>query len=609
VALVAIGLALIACADSGGKHRRRQGESEGGAAPSAPEPPSGVTATSGDGQITVGWNSVADADSYNLYWDTAPGLSTATDNRIARITGPFTHAGLSNGTAYYYVVTAVNAGGESAASAEVGATPRVPVPGAPTGVSATAGDGQVTIGWSPVTRATSYNLHWNTRSGVTKNTGNLIPAVSAPFAHTGRVNGTAYYYVVTAVNAGGGSAESAEVHAIPSASAPPPGPAVPPQNPVPAAPTGVTATPLDSRVTIGWNPVTGATRYNLYWSATAGVTKSSGNSVSEVSNPYTHTGRINGTTYYYALTALNSAGESAESAVVSATPLASWTILSPMPTSRELATSSAAGNVIYVIGGIRWVDGVPGSQLATVEAYDVATGTWSTKTSMPTARHAPMSAVINGRIHVLGGHNGTVNVNVVEIYNPATNSWSTGTPMPTPRTAGVAAVVSGILYVIGGTTLGGVEGITSSVIAYDPVSNQWSSKAPLPSARYAMAGGVINGKIYVAGGWSNGELADLLVYDPAVNSWSGASPMPNAREFPAAAVVNDRLYVFGDRTGATEQLPINEAYDAASGTWSSKTKMPSARDRATASALNGLIYVFGGTGAPSAAEAYTPARD
>ena len=59
----------------------------------------------------------------------------------------YTNTGLTNGTTYYYVVAAVNAGGESANSAQVSATPQ----GSrrrPTGLTATAGNAQVALTWT-----------------------------------------------------------------------------------------------------------------------------------------------------------------------------------------------------------------------------------------------------------------------------------------------------------------------------------------------------------------------------------------------------------------------------------------------------------------------------
>ena len=93
-------------------------------------------------------------------------------------------------------------------------------PSAPTGVSATAGNGQTTVSWSSVSGATSYNIYWSTSSGVTKSSGTKITGATSSYAHTGLTNGTTYYYVVTAVNSYGESSESSQVSAIPTLSPP-----------------------------------------------------------------------------------------------------------------------------------------------------------------------------------------------------------------------------------------------------------------------------------------------------------------------------------------------------------------------------------------------------
>lgn len=114
---------------------------------------------------------------------------------------------------FSFAIAACGGGGESAT------TTQPDIPAIPTGVSATAGDGQVTISWSAVSGATSYNIYWSTTTGVTKANGTKITGATSPYTHTGRTNGTAYYYVVTAVNVSGESAESTQKTATPSAPA------------------------------------------------------------------------------------------------------------------------------------------------------------------------------------------------------------------------------------------------------------------------------------------------------------------------------------------------------------------------------------------------------
>ena len=175
--------------------------------------PTGVTATVGDAQVTLAWTAVSGATSYNIYWSFSSGVTTSSGTKITNASSPYVQTGLTNGTPYYYVITAVNAIGESPASAQVSATPTITVtaPVAPTGVSATAGNNQVTLTWTAVSGATSYNIYWSLSSGVTTSTGTKITNASSPYVQTGLTNGTPYYYVITAVNAIGESPASAEV--------------------------------------------------------------------------------------------------------------------------------------------------------------------------------------------------------------------------------------------------------------------------------------------------------------------------------------------------------------------------------------------------------------
>ncbi|MFC4302366.1 glycoside hydrolase family 9 protein [Cohnella boryungensis] len=92
------------------------------------------------------------------------------------------------------------------------------VPGAPTGVAATAGDGQATINWSASSGATGYHVKRSTTSGGPY-TAVATSVAGTSYTNTGLTNGTTYYYVVTAVNAAGESAASAQASVTPQAPA------------------------------------------------------------------------------------------------------------------------------------------------------------------------------------------------------------------------------------------------------------------------------------------------------------------------------------------------------------------------------------------------------
>jgi hypothetical protein len=102
-----------------------------------------------------------------------------------------------------------------AAVREIVGTGTTTVPAAPTGLTATAGNGTVTLSWSPASGATGYRVKRSTTSG-TSYTLIASPGVTS-YSDNTVTNGTTYYYVVSAVNGVGEGANSAQASATPSA--------------------------------------------------------------------------------------------------------------------------------------------------------------------------------------------------------------------------------------------------------------------------------------------------------------------------------------------------------------------------------------------------------
>jgi hypothetical protein len=164
----------------------------------------------------LNWTASTGATSYNVYRGTTSGGESTT--ALATVTGTtYTDSTVANGTTYYYKVAAVNSAGTSPLSSEVSATPQPSIPAAPTGVSATGGNAQVSVAWSASTGATSYNLYRSTTSGGEGTTA-YKTNVTSPTVDTAVTNGTPYFYKVAAVNSAGTSPLSTEATATPTAS-------------------------------------------------------------------------------------------------------------------------------------------------------------------------------------------------------------------------------------------------------------------------------------------------------------------------------------------------------------------------------------------------------
>lgn len=166
--------------------------------------------------VSLSWDAVANATKYMIYYDTSAitNVSAAgviNDGNATSTT--YTVDDLTDGTTYYFAVTAVNSDMlESAlgSTSTISATPEdlTPVPpDSVTGFSVTgAEDGVVTISWSTVTDAVSYSVYFST-SPITDVSASGVTASgsTASTTHTvdGLTDGTTYYFAVTAEDAGG----------------------------------------------------------------------------------------------------------------------------------------------------------------------------------------------------------------------------------------------------------------------------------------------------------------------------------------------------------------------------------------------------------------------
>jgi N-acetylneuraminic acid mutarotase len=197
-----------------------------------------------------------------------------------------------------------------------------------------------------------------------------------------------------------------------------------------------------------------------------------------------------------------------------------WSARAPMPTARENLGIGVINGVIYAVGGnarggrratanatrMSLVGGPTvafnileeSEPLETVEAYDPVSDKWTVKAPMLTPRSQFAAGVINGKLYVVGGTNGTSVLTTVEVYDPATDQWATRASLPNfGRQSLAVAVMNGTLYAIGG--LVSYVG-TQSVAKYDPATDSWAAGVPVPAALQGLSAVALNNKLYAFGG-------------------------------------------------------------------------------------------------------------
>ena len=167
------------------------------------------TATAGDAKVSLTWdapleNGGSEITGYEVTMDNWKNKVTKLANELSH-----TYTGLTNGTAYTFVVRAVNANGVGAESAKV-ATPNNGTPAAVMNFTATAGSAKVSLAWdAPLknggSEITGYEITMDNWANKVTKTANELSHI-----YTGLTNGTTYTFKIRAVNANGVGEESAK---------------------------------------------------------------------------------------------------------------------------------------------------------------------------------------------------------------------------------------------------------------------------------------------------------------------------------------------------------------------------------------------------------------
>lgn len=218
--------------------------------------------------------------------------------------------------------------------------------------------------------------------------------------------------------------------------------------------------------------------------------------------------------------------------------------------------------------------------------------TWEPVAGLTVPRDDFVTAVVDGRIWVLGGMTGDRGnrLESIEVYEPAVDAWRlSDITLPQGLASFEGVGIGDEIFVFGG--LDASSSATDFSAVLDTRTGRWRRLPPLPHARYAHTVTEHDGRIYVIGGEADsGPVRAVDVFDPRRGTWSGGGAMPDARGSHDAVSTEDGIYVLG---GWLDGHPsdVVQVYDPRSGDWTRAAPLPEPVSRAGATVADGKLWV------------------
>lgn len=208
------------------------------------------------------------------------------------------------------------------------------------------------------------------------------------------------------------------------------------------------------------------------------------------------------------------------------------------------------------------------NSLSSAEIYDPVSKKFSSAGDMTTRREEPEALLLpDGRVFIVGGYNRNTNptqLSSAEIYDPSNGSFTTAASIAGARAGHRAALLlDGRVLVHGGYN--GTSYLGSGAI-YDPIANQWASISSTTARSVFSLTLLGNGKALAVGGFGDsGSLKLAQLYDPVTNGWQDVDSLTHARGYHTATrLLSGDVLVAGGRNAASTYLSSSEIYEVPS---------------------------------------------
>ena len=245
-------------------------------------------------------------------------------------------------------------------------------------------------------------------------------------------------------------------------------------------------------------------------------------------------------------------------------------------------------------------------------ALDPHAGSWVRGPSLPSPRQDAATAVLDGRIYIIGGFGPNASsTDTTYVLEPAAGTdltpsasappapvlpigtWSTARNAPESMDHAAAAALDGYVYVAGGSV---EKKVSNKFWRYDPIDDSWATMPPLPIPRYGATMQALDDKLYLIGGASRGDdERSIEVFDPATASWSLIeNALTVEREGSATAIYGDRIALVGGHDSNERNMTSCDLFDPVTDAWSVCSSMHVGRSGFGLAAVDDRLFAIGG---------------
>lgn len=284
-----------------------------------------------------------------------------------------------------------------------------------------------------------------------------------------------------------------------------------------------------------------------------------------------------------------------------------WTSETALPVNLAYSTVIVTKNRVYFLGGCTASGVIVSTVYTAIINNDGSLGSWTTGTSLPVVTYYSSSIIINNKVYLIGGYDGTnlySSVYVAPINaNGTLGTWSLHNSMPGSLCMTQVMVTKNKIYVLGGWNATTISTVYTATINSDGTIGTWSTGTSLPIPLTHTHLVIIKNYVYLLGGYNGSNYLNtiyrsIINTDGSLGAWNlYNSNLPTVFDYGQVYVTKYTLYIIGGTNGSNSVTTIYTAAinaDGSIGTWGTSTPLPTGLSASQLIATKNRLYLMGG---------------